>query len=446
MTSLLYSERMHNKLLGILAALILLPLATAAQSPLREEALRRNNALVQAGFNTTRSFEVRGAERRLRTELIVPPHGDEEHVVTLWAASEHGEVDLRLLSPSAEVMLSLRGSSVETTVARKLPAGTYALEFSATSPEGGRAVLGVRGPTLGVCKLDPERFVEQPADPANGYAWPYLLYTPRAPHHRLLVVPINTGFISDDLALLRASGYCEVQRQAALTERLGVALLVPLFPRPATPGEAENLYLHALVRSALTTQEGPHARVDLQLGAMIDDARSRLAQRGTALPARALFLGFSASGSFVNRYALLHPDRVLAVASGSPGGWPAAPVGEDGGETLPYPVGVGDLKALTGRALDLSGLRKVSHFFYIGGDDFNDAVPFRDSFSKADEELIFRRFGKTPTGRWAVAERLYRQQQLDARFKFYQGVAHQVSPEMQADIEAFFHDSLRKED
>jgi hypothetical protein len=378
--------------------------------------------------------------------LIVPPHGDEEHVVKLWAEAEQGEVDLRLLSPSAEVLLSLRGHSVETTVMRTLAAGTYVLEFSATSPEGGRAVVGIRGPTLGVCKLDPEHFVERPADPANGFAWPYVLYMPRALRQRLLVVPINTGFIGDDLVFLRASAACEVQRQAAMTERLGVALLVPLFPRPAQPGETENLYLHALVRGALTTKEGPNARVDLQLGAMIDDARSHLMQQGTTLPVRALFLGFSASGSFVNRYALLHPDRVLAVASGSPGGWPTVPVGEDGGETLPYPVGVGDLQALAGRALDLSALRKVSHFFYIGGDDLNDAVPFRDSFSKGDEELILRRFGKTPTGRWGAAERLYRQQQLDVRFKLYPGVAHQVSAEMQADIEAFFLNSLHKED
>jgi hypothetical protein len=429
---------------ALVVALALAARAAGAEveHPLREEAVRRHDALVKEGFNTTRGLGVRGAERSLRTELIVPPHGDEVHLLKLWAAAERGEVVACLLGPGGEEVLSLRGRTVETTVSLSLPAGTYALEFSATTPEGGRGVLRIQKPVMGRCTLDPERVVEYPADPARGYWWPYLLLLPKAPHGRLLVAPNNPGFASDDPSLLRVSASCEVERHAALAEKLGAALLVPLFPRPEAPGEAENLYLHALVRAALTTKEQRFARVDLQLGAMIDDVRVRLAKQGVKLPARSLFWGFSASGSFVNRYTLLHPDRVLAVASGAPGGWPMAPVSEEGGEALPYPVGADDLQTLTGRALDAAALRKVSHFFFLGADDLNDAVPYRDSFSRADQELIFRRFGKTPVGRWAAAERLYQQQRLDARFKLYPGVAHQVSPEMEDDVEAFFSEAL----
>jgi dienelactone hydrolase len=418
--------------------------AAPAESPLRAEARRRNDALVKEGFNTTRGLGVKGESLSLRTALLVPPHGDEEHVLRLWAEAAKGEVSYRLLGPGGEVLLSLQGRSVESTLVRALPSGTYTLDFSATTPEGGRGVLGVKGPVMGLCKPDPARLAERAAQPAQGFHWPYLLFLPKGPATSVLVAPNNSGFGSDDLALLRASALCEVDRQAGLAERLGAALLVPLFPRPPVAGEEENLYLHALVRAALTTSQRPLARVDLQLGAMLDDARARLAREGQKVPARALFWGFSASGSFVNRYALLHPERVLAVASGSPGGWPIAPVEEDGGEPLPYPVGVKDLKALTGQPFDLAALRQVSHFFFLGGDDLNDAVPYRDSFSKADEELVFRRFGKTPVGRWGAAERLYREQKLDARFKLYPGVAHQVTPEMEADIEAFFAEALRR--
>jgi len=58
--------------------LIALPSGGYAQSAIKEEAVRRNDALVREGFNTTRTFEVRGADLSLRTELIVPPHGGEE--------------------------------------------------------------------------------------------------------------------------------------------------------------------------------------------------------------------------------------------------------------------------------------------------------------------------------------------------------------------------------
>jgi hypothetical protein len=37
-------------------------------------------------------------------------------------------------------------------------------------------------------------------------------------------------------------------------------LLVPLFPRPSIPGEAENLYLQALSRPALETKQATWAR------------------------------------------------------------------------------------------------------------------------------------------------------------------------------------------
>ena len=150
--------------------------------------------------------------------------------------------------------------------------------------------------------------------------------------------------------MIRAASSCEVRRQAALAERLGTPLLVPLFPRPKAAGEGDNLYLHALTRAALTAEAPALKRVDLQLLAMADDARKLLAAKGVPVDAKLLLRGFSASGSFVNRFAVLHPERVLAVACGSPGGWPLAPAAKAGGETLPYPVGIADVRGADGKA------------------------------------------------------------------------------------------------
>jgi len=290
-------------------------------------------------------------------------------------------------------------------------------------------VLGMKGPVLRRCDV---RVEEHPAAPAKGFHWPYLVYEPKVRRSRhLLVVPINTGFVTEDVELLRVAGSCEVARQTRLAERLGARLLVPLFPRPAAPGEAENLYLHALTRASLETAVEAVRRVDLQLLAMIDDTRGDLDPR--------VFLwGFSASGSFVNRFAMLHPERVAAVACGSPGGWPLAPVAEVDGEPLPYPVGLAGVAERVGKPVDRAALRRVAWFFFLGAEDLNDAVPHRDSFSEADERLVFRRFGKTPPARWKPAERLYRKAGLDARFRLYRGAAHSVTPEMYEDIAAFF--------
>src|SRR5262249_52758998 len=79
-------------------------------------------------------------------------------------------------------------------------------------------------------------------------------------------------------------------------------------------------------------RRGEQRFVRALLIAMIDHARSIL---GSRICPRVLMSGFSASGSFAGRFTMLHPERVLAAAIGSPGGWPLAPSDE-----WTYPVGV----------------------------------------------------------------------------------------------------------
>jgi dienelactone hydrolase len=146
--------------------------------------------------------------------------------------------------------------------------------------------------------------------------------------------------------------------------------------------------------------------------------------------------GFSASGSFVNRFTLLHPQRVAAVAVGAPGGWPTVPVAEHGGEPLPWPVGIADLAKF--EPLDLAALAQVRFFVFRGADDQNDSVPYRDSFSKSDEAQITRLFGKTPATRWPRAEALFARAGLKVTFKLYPRAGHTFTDDMQRDVLAYF--------
>jgi dienelactone hydrolase len=426
---------------------ISLPARAAPPVPpdaVRQQARAHHDALIQGGFNFTHGWRL-AADEKLprRLDLIVPESG--EHVLSLWMAMLGGEGAIRLLGGDGRPWLELAGRTGELTVTRELAAGTYVLEIDASKAKGGEVLFGVKGSVLGPCEIDPARVKEVPAAVSSGFAWPYLLFVPdhvRSPH--LLVVPNNTGFSTERVDFLRASASCEVARDAALASRLGAVMLVPLFPRPAIATEEENLYLHALSRASLETKVAAWARVDLQLLAMIRHARARLRSQGVKAGAKVLLSGFSASGSFVNRFALLHPEEVQAVASGSPGGWPVAPTAAFDGEALPYPVGIADLDRLAGRPLDVPAARRVRWLFFLGDGDENDAVPYRDSFSKAQEELIFRRFGKTPIARWKVAERLYAERGLRARFALYPGAGHRVTPAMRADVEKFFVEAQRR--
>lgn len=280
------------------------------------------------------------------------------------------------------------------------------------------------------------------ADPAKGFDYPYYLYVPdKIRHavdskkpHTILVLPNNSGKANDDFAFHESDVQRRIKNNAQVADGLGVAILAPVFPRP---GGDWKIYTHALDRDSMTTDKKEYARFDLQLIVMIDDARENLAKEGVKFDKKIFMLGFSASGMFVNRFTFLHPDRVKAVAVGSPGGWAIAPVASNKGRSLPYPIGVGDLKSVAGKSLNLKALRKVPMFFFLGDADDNDSVVFRDGYEEDDEQLIFEMFGKTPVDRWDDSRELYRSAGLNAEFKLYPKVKHTISKEMFDDILKF---------
>jgi hypothetical protein len=98
---------------------------------------------------------------------------------------------------------------------------------------------------------------------------------------------------------------------------------------------------------------------------------------------------------------------------------------------------------LVGNPFDYTQASQVAWFFFMGDQDKNDAVVFRDSFSKEQEELIFRHFGQTPVSRWTMAQRLFSRPGLNARFMLYPGAAHAVTPDMEKDVALFFENAAK---
>ncbi|HML49271.1 MAG TPA: hypothetical protein PKE04_21235, partial [Clostridia bacterium] len=137
----------------------------------------------------------------------------------------------------------------------------------------------------GALRMRPQRMEDgiltRPASPRDGFSWGYLLYIPeRVASPYLLVIPNNTGTVSDDLQVHAKAARNLMEWKKADADALGAALLVPVFPRPESIG---HVYTHALDRDCLQIQQTEYKRLDLQLVAMIDDARKQLSQKGTAL-------------------------------------------------------------------------------------------------------------------------------------------------------------------
>jgi pimeloyl-ACP methyl ester carboxylesterase len=226
----------------------------------------------------------------------------------------------------------------------------------------------------------------------------------------------------------------------AMAEELGTALLVPAFPRPRSDW---RVYTHALDRDTLTTGVPELSRLDLQLLAMIEDARGRLRQQtGRDVDSRVLLFGFSANGMFANRFAVLHPEHALAVAAGSPGGWPLAPCAEWQGRKLRYPIGIADACELTGTVPDPEALRRVPMLVFQGGEDTNDSTAHGDGWDPEDRAVVHELFGQEMNARFHAAEAVYRQALPKATFRLYPGVGHERTDAMDRDVVAFFRAAL----
>ena len=267
------------------------------------------------------------------------------------------------------------------------------------------------------------------ANPEAGYHADFYLYvSPSAKQMAregkqvtILVQPNNSGTNSDDPEVHRKDAWLTGFERRRIADELGVVLLVPAFIRP---GEDWFIYTHALDRDTLTTERTDLKRIDLQLIAMIDHARTELSKTNIQTDEKVFIQGFSASGMFANRFTTLHPERVKAATIGSPGGFPILPVATFNGEQLPYPAGIADLEALTGIQFDSTTYNATPQLIYMGSLDDNDSLDFTDGWDEADAQLVDELFGADPLARWDDIESIYKAAGTNVQFLLVDSVGH----------------------
>jgi len=282
------------------------------------------------------------------------------------------------------------------------------------------------------------------AKPNKGFNYGYYYYIPNnvTSATYLLVEPNNTGTVSDVIEFHDERASRIIQNQRSWADNLGVALLVPVFPRPANNWQ---MYIHALDRDTLMNKKGLMARVDLQLIQMIDDFRKSCQSKGITVASKVLLNGFSASGNFVNRFTAIHPGRVQAVASGGVNCMPILPANTLGGENLIFPIGIYDIGKITGTPFNIDAYKTVPQYIYMGALDTNDTLPYGDAFDDEERRIIKKVLGSDMFGRWQPSQDVYRQQGCSAViFRTYPGAGHDgYTQAVTQDILAFFRSNMR---
>lgn len=257
-----------------------------------------------------------------------------------------------------------------------------------------------------------DTLVKVPPNSAKGFNFAYYLYVPvelpKESQSVLYVEPNNTGTQNDDLEVhdKAARKFIESSYSHRIAKRLKSPMLVPVFPRLSSRWQE---YTHYLNRRTIKISEGSLRRIDLQLMAMIEDARYHLSKSGITIGPKVFMNGFSSSAGFTLRFTALHPELIQANSAGGVNALPILPLKKWKGRTLRYPIGVGDFKELIGEEFNSKIFLRVPQKIYMGALDTNDTVSFRDSWDADEAEFIQQNFGeKMQPDRWEKILQIYK--------------------------------------
>jgi predicted esterase len=307
------------------------------------------------------------------------------------------------------------------------------------------------------------------ANPERGFNYSYYLAVPESvgeertaegasargdDQRPILVEPHNVGAYLEEFDRHLELARRRIRKQSGryIADRLGLPILIPVFPRPFEEPVDWTHMIHMLCARTMGIAEGPLERVDRQLLAMVDDARERLAERDISVSGAVALNGFSSQAAFVNRFAALHPGRVCSVSAGGLNGLAILPretadmrgVGE---RPMNYPVGVADIEELIGEPFDREAFRELDQFIYMGTEDDKDALLYPDAWTDPElRGIAVQTYGEDiHEERFPHCREVYEEAGVNAVFRMYEGVGHTPEPALD-DIVEFHKRSLAGDD
>lgn len=231
---------------------------------------------------------------------------------------------------------------------------------------------------------------------------------------------------------------------------------------PSIPNTSVEPYIYTIAVSEQVfydTTDEFRKRPDLKVNQMIDSLTDDLTKDGYTVHDKAFFEGFSAGGMFVQRYTLLHPERVQAVGGGQCGGGltlPAKkyvnPISNWNGFTMDWAVGVNNLASLVGGELNFYRYKQVPHLIYIGDQDINNShleMPSEGFWTEDQFNFCHEVFGDTDPIRLEKQCSFMDDLGCNFTFNLYPGYDHGImpwaTPEIYDDVFAF-HESHKEKD
>lgn len=298
------------------------------------------------------------------------------------------------------------------------------------------------------------------ANPEKGFHFPYLLKTSKktVDANYIVVESNNTG---SDYSIKGMTSKAKKSLSwvlgSSISKKLNYPMLMPVFPFGTSALMQNKYYFPQLDSDVLKIDKDKYRRIDLQLIAMIDDAREKLLKENNQnINEKVIMVGFSSSSLFSARFTFLHPERVSVAIGGGIGGLLPVPADKINGIEAIYPIGTYDFEKITGKKFDLEEYKKTPQFYYQGTKDKSN--PFRRGAEDlTDEEYkIVKKlfvdglpFGDKPvslkvsTVMWNNSQKYINQIVDNVRFESPKGLGHEITPKMIRKSTKFIKENLK---
>lgn len=210
---------------------------------------------------------------------------------------------------------------------------------------------------------------------------PSIIAIPMTENAGKRVIMESNNLESVDLERILEQGIETGRRLARLTDNHPGVIIVPLIP-----SYRNAPYFQQLSRECfeLSTDDRNY-RIDEQIVRIVDKAKEIVKkEKGIDLEDKIFLNGYSSSGVFAQRFALLHPELIDAACIGGASGSIPVPTGD-----LSYPIGIADYKGLTGKEFDMDSYSQIDFTYYVGEletqnkaetrfDEIGNPVPMHD--------------------------------------------------------------------
>lgn len=278
------------------------------------------------------------------------------------------------------------------------------------------------------------------ADEAIAYNW--FTYVPatinKSEVSYIWVSGLHGNLVTDDYSLITEESRNQAQWRMPLADQHHYILLVPVIPRP------DYVYVVAFAwKVFLNTTDPFFQRPDQKVNMMIDRFTDDLRHAGYNVHDRVFIDGFSAGAMFAQRYALLHPERIQALAAGQCGGAMTLPQDQYETTQMEWPVGTSDFSSLIGYTFDRDTYRQVPQYIYIGDQDTTNSTlwgPGELWRTQSQIDFLNTTFGNTdPVRLENQVAYLNNMGYNNIIFHKYPGIGHQFTSGMINDTFAFFN-------